>query len=91
MENSNEVSLEAELTDLVDDAVDYTGQPAVRSKSGYWRSAWFIIGVEVSERMSFYGIQGNLISYLTGPLKQTTASAAKNVNIWLEQLLFFLY
>ncbi|CAL5212099.1 unnamed protein product [Lathyrus oleraceus] len=82
MENSNEVSLEAELTDLVDDAVDYTGQPAVRSKSGYWRSAWFIIGVEVSERMSFYGIQGNLISYLTGPLKQTTASAAKNVNIW---------
>lgn len=40
------------------------------------------IGVEVSERMSFYGIQGNLISYLTGPLKQTTASAAKNVNIW---------
>lgn len=44
MENSNEVSLEAELTDLVDDAVDYSGQPAVRSKSGYWRSAWFIIG-----------------------------------------------
>ncbi|CAK8575302.1 unnamed protein product [Lathyrus sativus] len=79
MENPNSVLLEA---DLVDGAVNYNGEPAVRSKSGYWRSAWFIIGVEVAERISFYGIQGNLISYLTGPLKQTTATAAKNVNVW---------
>jgi solute carrier family 15 (peptide/histidine transporter), member 3/4 len=40
------------------------------------------LGVEVAERISFYGIQGNLISYLTGPLKQSTVTAAKNVNIW---------
>ncbi|CAI8600516.1 unnamed protein product [Vicia faba] len=82
MENCNEIPLEPELTDFVDGAVDYSGEAAIRSKSGYWRSAWFIIGVEVAERMSFYGIQGNLISYLTGPLKQNTATAAKNVNIW---------
>ncbi|CAK8575310.1 unnamed protein product [Lathyrus sativus] len=80
MENWNEVLLEAETT-LVDGAVDYRGQAAVRSKSGYWRSAWFIIAVEVAERVSYYGM-GNLISYLTGPLKQTTATAAKNVNVW---------
>ncbi|XP_058768246.1 protein NRT1/ PTR FAMILY 5.10-like [Vicia villosa] len=82
MENPNDTLLESETT-LVDGAVDYSGQPAVRSKSGYWRSAWFIIGVEVTERISFYGIQGNLISYLTGPLNQSTATAAKNVNIWV--------
>ncbi|CAJ2655346.1 unnamed protein product [Trifolium pratense] len=81
MEESNDVLLEAELA-LVDGAVDYTGQPAIRSNSGYWRSAWFIIGVEMAERVSYYGIQGNLISYLTGPLKQSTATAAENVNIW---------
>jgi len=30
--------------DVVDGAVDYRGGCAVRSKSGSWRSAWFIIG-----------------------------------------------
>ncbi|KEH29309.1 putative proton-dependent oligopeptide transporter family, major facilitator superfamily [Medicago truncatula] len=81
MAESNEVLLEAQLA-VVDGVVDYRGQPAVRSKTGYWRSAWFIIGVEMAERASYYGIQGNLISYLTGPLKQSTAKAAENVNIW---------
>jgi len=43
MAESNEELLEAQLS-IVDGVVDYRGQPAVRSKSGYWRSAWFIIG-----------------------------------------------
>ncbi|KAI5381374.1 hypothetical protein KIW84_UN0785 [Lathyrus oleraceus] len=80
MENPNGVLLEP---DLVGGAVNYRGEAAVRSKSGYWRSAWFIIGVEVAERISFYGIQGNLISYLTGPLNESIAIAAKNVNVWV--------
>ncbi|RDX68711.1 Protein NRT1/ PTR FAMILY 5.10 [Mucuna pruriens] len=66
----------------VDTAVDYKGEVAIRSKSGSWRSAAYIIGVEVAERIAYYGIQSNLISYLTGPLQQTTATAAENVNVW---------
>ncbi|XP_054812391.1 protein NRT1/ PTR FAMILY 5.10-like [Prosopis cineraria] len=68
--------------DTVNGAVDYKGRPAIRFKSGYWRSACFIIGVEVGERIAFYGIGSNLITFLTGPLRQTTATAAKNVNVW---------
>nr|ABR32184.1 peptide transporter [Hakea actites] len=70
------------LSDTVEGAVDHKGQPAIRSKTGRWRSAAFIIGVEIGERFSYYGIQGNLITYLTGPLQQSTVTAAVNVNTW---------
>ncbi|KAF3445416.1 hypothetical protein FNV43_RR10592 [Rhamnella rubrinervis] len=73
-------------TPLLDDTVlgvtDYKGLPVLRSKSGGWRSAGFIIGVEVAERFAYYGIGSNLINYLTGPLGQSTAMAAENVNTW---------
>jgi dipeptide/tripeptide permease len=34
------------------------------------------------ERIGFYGVQGNLIMYLTGPLGMSTAAAASGVNTW---------
>ncbi|KAK1427597.1 hypothetical protein QVD17_16285 [Tagetes erecta] len=68
--------------DFVDGAVDYKGRPVLRSKSGCWRSAYFIIGVEVAERFAYYGVGSNLITYLTERLGQSTVTAAENVNTW---------
>ncbi|CAA2975829.1 NRT1 PTR FAMILY -like [Olea europaea subsp. europaea] len=70
------------LKDVVHGSVDFKGHPVTRSGSGCWKSAFFIIGVEVAERSAYYGILSNLISYLTGPLGLSTATAAANVNVW---------
>ncbi|KAL8125139.1 protein NRT1/ PTR FAMILY 5.10-like [Apium graveolens] len=68
--------------DIVDGVVDYKNRPVERSTCGGWKSASFIIGVEVAERFAYYGISNNLITFLTGPLAQSTATAAANVNAW---------
>ncbi|XP_042506953.1 protein NRT1/ PTR FAMILY 5.10-like [Macadamia integrifolia] len=85
---SGDEGCEAPLLPIADDAtvhgvVDYKDRrPVSRSNTGGWRSAGFIIGVEITERFAYYGIESNLISYLTGPLQQPMAMAAENVNAW---------
>ncbi|XP_022850267.1 protein NRT1/ PTR FAMILY 5.10-like isoform X2 [Olea europaea var. sylvestris] len=70
------------LNSVVHGSVDFKDCPVARSISGGWKSSFFIIGVEVAERFAYCGISSNLISYLTGPLGQSTAAAAENVNGW---------
>ncbi|KAF6148109.1 hypothetical protein GIB67_024000 [Kingdonia uniflora] len=73
------------LTDL-EGVVDYKQRRIpLRSKrnTGGWRSASFIIGVEIAERFAYYGISSNLITFLTSHLiGESIAVAAQNVNLW---------
>ncbi|XP_051122991.1 protein NRT1/ PTR FAMILY 5.4 [Andrographis paniculata] len=58
-------------------------EPPSNSSRGGWKSAIFIIAVEVAERFAYYGVSANLMMYLTKVFHQPMATAARNVNNWI--------
>ncbi|KNA05856.1 hypothetical protein SOVF_186480 [Spinacia oleracea] len=65
-----------------DGSVDIKGNPVQKSKTGNWRACPFILGTECCERLAYYGISINLVSYLTRTLHQGNVSAARNISTW---------
>ncbi|XVE99660.1 hypothetical protein REPUB_Repub03eG0218800 [Reevesia pubescens] len=65
-----------------DSSVDHKGKVPLRASTGVWKASLFIITIEFSERLSYFGIAANLILYLTNVLHQDLKTAAKNVNYW---------
>ncbi|KAJ7547876.1 hypothetical protein O6H91_08G107800 [Diphasiastrum complanatum] len=73
-----------EVTDKVQDgSVDLRGRPVSRAKSGGWKACLFIFGVEFCERLTYYGVGGNLVTYLALSLHEGLEASVKNVNNWL--------
>ncbi|KAJ4710386.1 protein NRT1/ PTR FAMILY 8.3-like [Melia azedarach] len=52
------------------------------TKTGNWKACTFILGTECCERLAYYGIASNLVSYLTNTLQEGNVSAARNVTNW---------
>ncbi|KAG9457632.1 hypothetical protein H6P81_002140 [Aristolochia fimbriata] len=65
-----------------DGSVDIHGKPVLRHNTGNWRACPFILGTECCERLAYYGIATNLVTYLTKTLHQGNVSAARNVTTW---------
>nr|ABK24896.1 unknown [Picea sitchensis] len=65
-----------------DGSVDLHGRSVSRAHTGRWKASLFIIGVEMAERFAYAGILANLVIYLTDVMDESTATAAKNVNVW---------
>ncbi|XP_062212871.1 protein NRT1/ PTR FAMILY 5.6-like [Phragmites australis] len=67
-----------------DSSVDHRGRPPLRAATGSWKAAMFIIMIEFSERLSYFGIATSLMIYLTKVLQEEMKFAAKNVNYWMS-------
>lgn len=77
-----EVKLYAE-----DGSVDIHGNPPLKQKTGNWKACPFILGNECCERLAYYGIAKNLVTYFTTKLHETNVSAARHVMIWQGKIL----
>ncbi|CAL0306038.1 unnamed protein product [Lupinus luteus] len=65
-----------------DSSVDHKGRTPLRASTGSWKAAFYIIAIEFSERLSYFGIATSLIIYLSKVIHQDLKTAAKNVNYW---------
>ncbi|KAJ4820929.1 Major facilitator superfamily protein [Rhynchospora pubera] len=67
----------------VADVVDCKGWPADKSKTGGWKSASLVLGIEITERLSTIGIGVNLVTYLVGTMHLPSADSANIVTNFL--------
>ncbi|XP_021845629.2 protein NRT1/ PTR FAMILY 5.6 [Spinacia oleracea] len=67
---------------VLDSSYDYKGRIPLRSSTGSWKASCFIIAIEFSERLSYFGIATNMITYMTKVMHQDLKTAANSVNIW---------
>ncbi|KAE9601013.1 putative proton-dependent oligopeptide transporter family, major facilitator superfamily [Lupinus albus] len=65
-----------------DGSVDFKGRPVLKKNTGNWRACPFILGTECCERLAYYGIAANIVTYLTHKLHQGNVYAARNVTTW---------
>uniref|UniRef100_A0A0D6QU45 Major facilitator superfamily (MFS) profile domain-containing protein n=1 Tax=Araucaria cunninghamii TaxID=56994 RepID=A0A0D6QU45_ARACU len=61
-----------------DGTVDRSGRPAVKSKTGGWKSAILILINQGLATLAFFGVGVNLVLFLTRVIQQSNASAANN-------------
>ncbi|XVE96948.1 hypothetical protein REPUB_Repub02eG0268200 [Reevesia pubescens] len=67
---------------VYDSSVDHKGRVPLRASTGVWKASLFIIAIEFSERLSYFGIATSLIIYLTKVIHQDLKTAARGVNYW---------
>ncbi|XP_047322400.1 protein NRT1/ PTR FAMILY 5.6-like [Impatiens glandulifera] len=67
---------------VYDSSLDYKGRVPLRSSTGLWKASLFVLAIEFSERLSYFALSANLITYLSKVMHQDLQTAVKNVNYW---------
>lgn len=84
MEHKNEAKANIQDQEkwVYDSSLDHEGRVPLRASTGVWKASLFIIAIEFSERLSYFGIATSLILYLTKVIHQDLKTAARSVNYW---------
>ncbi|KNA23238.1 hypothetical protein SOVF_026680 [Spinacia oleracea] len=72
-----------EESQVVDSSFDYKGRVPHRSSTGSWKASLFILAMEFSEIMTYFGIASNMVIYMTKVMQQDLKTAANSVNVWI--------
>ncbi|CAM0944799.1 unnamed protein product [Alopecurus aequalis] len=73
----------------LDGSVDIKGQPAVKGKSGGWLAGGLILVNQGLATMAFFGVNVNLVLFLTRVVQQSNGDAANNVSKWTGTVYMF--
>uniref|UniRef100_J3LG03 Uncharacterized protein n=1 Tax=Oryza brachyantha TaxID=4533 RepID=J3LG03_ORYBR len=73
----------------LDGSVDIKGSPAVKGKSGGWLAGGLILVNQGLATLAFFGVNVNLVLFLTRVLKQSNGDAANNVSKWTGTVYMF--
>ncbi|KAL4194457.1 hypothetical protein AMTRI_Chr05g59380 [Amborella trichopoda] len=65
-----------------DASVDWYRRPAIKAKTGGWKAGSLLLVNQGLATLAFYGVEVNLVLFLTRVLKQGNAEAANNVSKW---------
>ncbi|KAL2940450.1 Protein NRT1/ PTR FAMILY 5.7, partial [Bienertia sinuspersici] len=68
---------------VLDSSFDYKGKIPRRASTGSWKASFFIIAIEFSERLSYFGIATTMILYMTKVMHQDLKTSASSVNLWV--------
>ncbi|XP_020228410.1 protein NRT1/ PTR FAMILY 5.6 [Cajanus cajan] len=79
---ANSEDVKDEMKWVRDSSLDHKGRVPLRDSTGSWKASLFIIAIEFSERLSYFGIATSLVLYLTKVIHQDLKTAVKNVNYW---------
>ncbi|KAG8071928.1 hypothetical protein GUJ93_ZPchr0006g42335 [Zizania palustris] len=73
----------------LDGSVDIKGSPAVKGRSGGWLASGLILVNQGLATLAFFGVNVNLVLFLTRVLQQSNGDAANNVSKWTGTVYMF--
>ncbi|KAK9742808.1 hypothetical protein RND81_03G198700 [Saponaria officinalis] len=66
-----------------DGSLNRHGRPAIKGRTGGWKSGMLLLGNEVLATLAFVGVEVNLVLFSKSVLRQTNAEAANTFSMWM--------